>query len=297
VPMSVSLLLAVPALGKQLSDAAMPAEGHELPHAIPGSVLSQADLPSTKSQTDLPYLKLPIFAVGLPKSGSTSVLDFMNCGGFTNARTSHFSCGKAGGPPMYCGKCAHANFAAKRPLLQGCGEYDVWAEINYTPAGERTGECFFPQVSALQQLFDYAPNATWVLPTRPAQHWVDSVVSWGTMQQDLTDCDLDDLPAGEGNETAALARFYDAHTAKVRAFARRHASTLALVEVEIEHESAAARAMSAAFGIEAKCWGVSNCKSSCAERAEMQRLVSEEASAEVAATMAAAAMAQHSLQA
>lgn len=257
-------------------------------------------VPAAFGVDDVPYAKLPIFAVGLPKSGSTSVLDFMRCGGFRNARTSHFSCGKADAPPMFCGQCAHANFVAKRPLLHGCGDFDVWAEINYTPEGERTGECFFPQVSALQQLFDYAPNATWVLPTRPANHWVDSVVAWGTMQQDLTACDLDDLPAGEGNETAALARFYEAHTAKVRAFARRHASTLTLVEVEIEHEAAAAHAMSAAFGIDASCWGVSNCKSSCAERGEMMQrlqLRSEEASAQAAAAMAAGATAQHSLQA
>ena len=44
-------------------------------------------------------------------------------------------------------------------------------------------DCFFPQDSALPELYAAHPNATWVLPLRPVTNWIRSVDSMGTWLQ------------------------------------------------------------------------------------------------------------------
>ena len=210
----------------------------------------------------------PVFDVGLPKSGTTSVYDYMVCGGY---RSSHWTCDAV---HEFCGVCARANFDAGRPLLQGCGGYEVWAEINVTPCANGTAcgdayaplatpqnECFFPQLSALPQLHAAYPHATWVLTLRPARHWAASLANWWDLQQRLAACDLPGLPRGVGAAETDLISFFDNHTARVREFAAAHPS-LRLVEIHVEGEHAAS-SMQHAFGVAQSCWGKSNCQASC----------------------------------
>lgn len=129
--------------------------------------------------------------------------------------------------------------------------------------------CFFPQVSALSKLYDSYPNATWILTTRPAQHWVDSVTNWPGLQKGLISCNLSEfgLAPGAGAEDSELLSFFEAHNDRVRKFAAEHPS-LRLVEVDIENRNAA-KVMQGVFGnwtmnFRTKtCWSRLNCESSC----------------------------------
>ena len=217
--------------------------------------------------------RLPVIGVGLPKSGTTSVFDFFACGGLN---ASHWKCGSSG----FCGRCMHDNLVQGRPLLEGCGDYDVFAEINITPqdnALHHVDDCYFPQVSNLTELYDAAPNATWVLTVRPTANWVASVGEWpghgvGLREKLLMGCGL---PGVTTADDAELSSFYDNHNAAVRAFAASRPS-LTFVEVAVE-EAGAPAAMHAAFAaVPESCWGQSNCHSSCELWSEVQQQRQEE---------------------
>ena len=212
--------------------------------------------------------RLPVIDVGLPKSGTTSVYDFFACGGL---RTSHWQCGSAG----FCGQCMHANLERGQPLLEGCGDYDVFAEINVTPqdnALHKVDTCYFPQVSSLPQLYEAAPNATWVLSLRPTANWVASVGAWpgdgsgNHLREKLRSCDLPGVTTADDVE---LAAFYDAHRDAVRAFAASKPS-LTFVEVAVEDDGAATVMHAAFAAVPQSCWGQSNCHSSCELWSEVQ---------------------------
>ena len=134
-------------------------------------------------------------------------------------------------------------------------------------SGAPSGICFFPQAKALDDIYSAFPSATWVLPTRPVNHWLRSINSWRNIKGILAGCSLPGLPAHSSNITEQqLAAFYVSHYEQVRRFARQH-SRIKLVEVELEAEGAA-ETMRAAFGFDKSsageaCWGNRNCFSSC----------------------------------
>ena len=68
--------------------------------------------------------------MGMPKAGTSSISAFFKCAGLT---TSHYECGvhtKADWS-QYCGVCVHKNREAGRPPLEGCGSYQVFAQLDY----------------------------------------------------------------------------------------------------------------------------------------------------------------------
>ena len=69
-----------------------------------------------------------------------------------------------------------------RALRSACGNYDVFAQIDFEPYHA----CMFPQVYFLETLLHYLPNACFILNTRPTEHWLTSVSHWGDMMKRLT---------------------------------------------------------------------------------------------------------------
>jgi len=213
----------------------------------------------------------PIINLGLPKSGSSSVADFFECGGL---QTSHWSCGDD-----LCGACAKRNVAAGRPILASCGDYDVWAQIDVT-GGTRSGVqrysdqdlCFLPQVTHLRELHEQFPNALFVLPTRPIEHWLASVNTWGDMYDRLFECSLPGLNRqGKSREEQdhLLAQFYYNHTIAVREFMAMRPRQM-LLEFAIEEDAdLVGPHLESVTGFPASCWGKANCKASCGELEEM----------------------------
>ena len=221
----------------------------------------------------------PVINLGLPKSGSSSVADFFQCVGL---RTSHHGCKTSDtenlGP---CGICAKRNDETGHPLLLGCGEYDVWAQMDVDgEIGRQEGqmECFLPQVTRLSELHEQSPNALFVLPTRPADHWVASVNNWKDLHKRLFQCGLPGLnlvdnPSDEAQDDL-LKQFYFNHTLSVREFMATQSSAFIEFDIEEKEELVGAQ-LADATGLSASCWGQSNCKRSCDFWQEMEALRKE----------------------
>ena len=223
----------------------------------------------------------PVINLGLPKSGSSSVADFFQCAGL---RTSHHDCDVVSQIDVArrprpgrqkkttCGGCAERNAEAGRPLLLGCGEYDVWAQMDVDGDGGRV--CFLPQVTHLSELLEQYPNALFLLPTRPADHWVASVNNWNNMHERLFQCGLPGLNLDHSSDKAQddlLKQFYYNHTLSVREFMATQSSAFIEFDIEEKEELVGAQ-LAEATGLPASCWGKSNCKRSCEFWQEMEKI-------------------------
>ena len=178
-------------------------------------------------------LPTPIINVGFPKAGTSSIFSFFHCNGL---RSQHWYCCEEQNHPtstehrMLMSACMMENMiSAKRrcssknddsndissslsaattttttktPLLfEGCGEYDVYTEINgprnfikynkqtllddgslLSPSlssNERAQRIWFPQHFYLDEIHRQFPNATFILNQRhPVDEWVKSVMLW-----------------------------------------------------------------------------------------------------------------------
>jgi hypothetical protein len=56
--------------------------------------------------------------------------------------------------------------------LQGCGEYDIWADTGYASGNKFF--CFHPEIDGLEALHQAYPNMTLVLITRDTDAWYQS---------------------------------------------------------------------------------------------------------------------------
>ena len=92
-------------------------------------------------------------------------------------------------------------------LRSACGDYDVFAQVDYNPAYT----CLFPQVFFLQTLLRYLPGACFVLNTRPTDHWLSSMRRWSDMMGRM----IDGCPIHPRNKTG-LGEWYDRHKMRAR---------------------------------------------------------------------------------
>jgi hypothetical protein len=206
-------------------------------------------------------LPLPVIVVGFPKSGTTSVWSFFRCAGVV---AQHYCCcgDVSDRPPCYThtfSECMLDNIGHNRSSsMQGCGDYPVYAQLD----GERSYfdkvlrkqpqpflSHYLPQHFELDEIHNFAPAATYVLPLRDPMAWAESVNHWFNMQVRVSNeyrwyndslvtnllprdqkKDIARLPEAQALEL--LAKLYQDHTEKVRSFVRQHPSH-ALVEFNI----------------------------------------------------------------
>jgi len=194
-----------------------------------------------------------VFVVGLPKAGTSSIQSYFECGGnpsrwlhvtlllvshcsplcddLTGVKASHWKCGD-----QFCADCIKNNVDANRDPLKGCGEFQVFTQMDRESPPAKPGDgglCYFPQIEALEALHEYHPDAVLVLNIRPAKHWLESISNWGDLKTRLTRCDVSTKPAG----TPPDADWYHAHLALIRAWVAQH-PTHKLVELHIEDPKA-----------------------------------------------------------
>ena len=179
----------------------------------------------------------PTINLGFPKSGTSSLYDYYTCG---NVGSSHHKC-----KLETCGECVFANVEAGRAPLDSCGNYAFYGQldidgIGYDSEGSWPGDkhalCYFPQLSALQELHDAYPTARFTLTTRPPAHWLASVDGWG-LRDRLVDCNLPGLPEGKGADDQELMTWFSSHLDTVREFVAANPSHGPLLEVDIEDDS------------------------------------------------------------
>lgn len=217
---------------------------------------SQAALTKTETKINVPF---PIFVASLPKSGTTSVHNFFLCG---KIRSAHAYCPDNG---QRIGSLIRSNVLDGSPPLQGCGDaafspkgpVRVFSDTGDVPPG---GPCFYPSVSALEELVTFYPNMTILLGTRNPIRWSNSLEQWGhgrLFRRWGHYCSF--MPKRNRHRRSRSAtmmdyiHFYHWHTLHIRNFTQHHPS-VTYVEFSIDSPTAAMD-LERATGISASCWG------------------------------------------
>ena len=214
--------------------------------------LEATDLPSTI----LP-LPMPVFVVGLPKAGTTTIHAFFQSAKY---KSGHWELVRAKiDPDNLIGICMRKALYASRSLLKDCGNFDVWAQMD---AIESPEHCVFPQISYLEELHREAPNATLILNRRNLEKWASSVVRWQggkpeqkrkSLSERLVSCP----GVGPIEQTEeAMIEWHLNHIKRIREFVKEHPSH-ALLEIDIDDPKTADR-MAQAFKVPSKYWGHAN---------------------------------------
>jgi len=232
-----------------------------------------------------PLVPLPILNVGMPKVGSTSLYYYFECKGLA---ATHWNLGtekfeglcmrdavKVGLPPLEtCTSSDNSGNSNSNSSNSGNTtqtKTHKYKQKQYThaimqmdvalPLGSRYGnpkaafrssvekdDCFFPQLSLLEEFHAENPHATFVMTFRPMQDWVKSMVNWFSMLERLQQCHLPNLPRGipslseHKSETetqnyleATMTQFFCSHVLHVRNFVRDH-PTHNLIELDLYDE-------------------------------------------------------------
>ena len=92
-------------------------------------------------------------------------------------------------------------------------------------------ECFFPQLSLLEEFHKEMPQATLIMNFRPLQDWTKSMKGWtkqkASMLERFQQCHLPNLPRGVPDDLddelgvmTAMERFMCSHVLHVRQFVK-----------------------------------------------------------------------------
>jgi hypothetical protein len=214
-------------------------------------------------------LPTPILNMGMPKSGSTTLYEFFKCAGYNSTHQII--------DDTICMRDAAFN---ELPPLSTCTPHVqafLQLDANF-PMGlkkrvrrkHRPGfmvittkrdDCFYPQISLLDEIHKEAPNATFILNFRPVQDWIRSVGAWFALQQRMTLCHIPGLPRGVGREAEDLMRWWCSHVRHVRKFVEMYPSH-ALIELDLyQNDTVNGQIMSQLFQNShnsSSCWGHAN---------------------------------------
>ena len=202
-------------------------------------------------------LPLPIIALNFPKSATTTLSKFFDCGGLTSIHTST--------QDGRIGLCMMDNHLNDNLALDGCNtvrtleeEYPIECYSDIGFVGLRGPPCYYASLhdGGLENIVKHYPKATILLITRNATAWTRSMARWANIRTRWTKiCGFDGrllphesvqrenmvywntmLNQTRNNEEEYWVNFYNAHTQKIREFAMDHLS-LTYVEVELENEN------------------------------------------------------------
>ena len=206
--------------------------------------------PKPMAKHDYPFSS-PVLVLSLPKSGTTSLYRFFECGGLMSAHT--YAKREDRDSEFRLGECLNQNFRADRPLLRGCRPelYHAYSDLGMI---ETKGDCFYPSIQALEQIARDYSNASLILSYR--DDWFESASRWrdGELMQKWADnCPL--FPSTTTNRTEWNA-IYRQHQERIRDLVQRH-SSLHFLEFHLK-DPLAGQKLENFTGIAASCW--TDCK-------------------------------------
>jgi hypothetical protein len=224
---------------------------------------------------------LPVLNVGMPKCGSTTLYSFFQCVRFQVSHWSRNNLESQNFRQDYEGLCMRDAARVGLPPLATCaGNKDALMQMDFaSPFGsakfckkKNRDNCFFPQLSLLEEIHAESPNATFVMNFRPIRDWVHSVRGWTDFMKRFQKCHLPNLPRGfpenlddrKGVEES-MTQFFCSHVLHVRQFVELHPSH-ALIELDLYDTEGTASVMDALFASSSsagknesqKCWGHAN---------------------------------------
>lgn len=186
----------------------------------------------------------PVFVLSLPKSGTTSMYMYFNCGGIWSMHTySKVEQNKV----VRIGRCMEDNFKNRRPILEGCGSQDTFSDLGYIGGG-----CFYPSLQAVDSIIRDYPNSTLIVTYR-SSGWHDSITKYnGLKQRWRKHCDV--FP--NSTDPNVWEDFYAQHRRRIREAVQGH-PTLRYLEFDLKDPTAGYQ-LENFTGISHKCYG--NCK-------------------------------------
>ena len=123
----------------------------------------------------------------------------------------------------------------KPGIFSSHGDHKLFAQIDYVICVS----CIFPQIDYLQEIYEDAPNATWILPFRNTTEWLRSVTKWklstaADMASRFVDlCGWKEFCLDNPKRQEDVDQFICNHVKSVRKFVYAHPS-LSLVEYDIK---------------------------------------------------------------
>lgn len=197
---------------------------------------------------------LPVFVASLPKSGTTSMWQYFNCGGH---RASHQYVKVNETFTTLSGQCIKSNIGMNRKPFQNCGDYNVFTDTGYSifKPESKSYECYYPSIHGLDDIYEHYPTATIILVVRNTASWYESFANWGngSLQDRWKICaNMTSIPLSSTN-AEDFQQFYEWHSDSIRNFAKKHPS-LTYVEVELE-SNLTGQKLEQEIGIPASCWG------------------------------------------
>merc|ERR1712224_581750 len=95
-----------------------------------------------------------------------------------------------------------------------------WLEEDTSASPEQLLKAYghFPQINMLEELDRNYPDAKFILNTRDADKWLQSVSTYGPLRQILRDADIPGLPIGKGETDQELIEWFQNHIVRVREY-------------------------------------------------------------------------------
>ena len=219
-------------------------------------------------------LSYPILNLGFPKSGTSSLFGYFQCAGY---KPISFHA------PV--GHCMHAMVDSSMtspdssPKARGTCQSKLRKKIQM----QIDVNCYFPQMTMLDEFHLLEPNATFVLLHRPVDDWIHSATNWNGMTKRWNYCrnERQYLPSlvhtsntttnddedhtifrkGQPVSYDDLTMWWCRHMTHVREFVKRHPSH-ELVELDIYDTNSTTDILTQLFGGNSSCWGQKNAKTS-----------------------------------
>lgn len=199
-------------------------------------------------------VETPIFVASLPKSGTTSIWQYFNCGARSS---SHQWIKTQDGTSMQSGLCIRTNIWEGKAPFENCGEYNVYSDSGFaTFVSEGVSDCYYPSIHGLPMIYKHYPNATIIMIARNSTAWLNSMQAWdnGSLLLRWKNCKLAAHLTPTPDDPDAFRAFYEWHTQHVRDFAAQHPS-MKYIEVSLE-SPLAGHVLEQEIGIPASCWGI-----------------------------------------
>jgi hypothetical protein len=204
----------------------------------------------------------PVLIMSLPKSGTTSLQKYFQCGLATREASAHYWSYDF---QDQIGKCMESNLKENIPVLTGCGIKNAttaFSDFGLVRQKNKGQGCFYPGFSDefWNNLAAYYPNATIVLGTRGAESWHKSAEKWASgslIYRWRRHCD--NFPGMNGT-AADFAAFYRRYSDMVKTRAAKH--NLRYVHVALEDPETPLR-LHEQIGFRVDCFKVCRPKTGC----------------------------------
>ena len=215
------------------------------------------------TQTSNSVMPSPVFVLGLPKCGTTTLQHALESVGYG---AIHCYAPKPWGPTpgdRFIGHLmAEAVAAGLDPLallpqwVNAVTQMDCWWIEGDSP---ETEQCYahFPQITMLDSLVSSYPDAKFILCYRSTESWLRSVTAYGPMRRILNDADLPGLPSGVGSDED-LGHWLEEHIERVRHYFETSELVGALLELELEKDDQFLKDQLSAFLGADVVWGCYN---------------------------------------